>query len=446
MPADTAAGRRRVVIVGGGFGGLAAAQGLRRADAEVTVVDRMNHHLFQPLLYQVAGGGLSPGDCASAIRGHLKRQSNVTVLMAEATDLDPERRQVALGTGERLDYDSLIVACGAQTSYFGNDQWKDVSFGLKTLRDAVELRDQIAAAFEQAERATDPGSREEWLTFVVVGGGPTGVEISGQLAIIAHTMKRDFSRIDASEAKVILVDGGARVLPAFSEKLSAKAADGLASLGVTVRERVHATAIDERGLTVKAGDTEERIAARTVIWAAGVRAAGLTEIVARATGAATDRGGRIEVNADCTVPGHPEISAIGDMASHKGPDGKPLPGLATVAIQQARHVAKAVRRGQPGASTPFRYLDKGGLAVVGRGKAVCQVRNLQLSGRPAFAMYLGVHLYYLSGVAGRRVRVLDAWSTARFGRRQSWLIEGELPPGERLAGGTEATEWQSPTR
>ena len=270
-----------------------------------------------------------------------------------------------------LDYDSLIVACGAQTSYFGNDAWKDVSFGLKTLRDAVELRDHIAAALEQAEHATDPGSREEWLTFVVVGGDSTGVEISGQLAIIAHTMKRDFSRIDSSKAKVILVDAGKRVVPVFSEKLSAKAADGLAWLGVTVREGLEATAIDERGLTVKAGETEERIAARTVIWAAGVRAVGLTEIVARATGATTDRGGQIEVNdQDCTVPGHPEISAIGDMASHKGPDGKPLPGLATVAIQQARHAAKAIRHGQPGPSTPFRYRDKGALAVIGRGKAV----------------------------------------------------------------------------
>ena len=228
-------------------------------------------------------------------------------------------------------------------------------------------------------------------------------------------MKRDFSRIDSSKAKVLLVDAGKRVVPAFSEKLSAKAADGLASLGVTVREGLEATAIDERGLTVKAGETEERIAARTVIWAAGVRAVGLTEIVARATGATTDRGGRIEVNDDCTVPGHPEISAIGDMASHKGPDGKPLPGLATVAIQQARHAAEAIRHGQPGASTPFRYRDKGALAVIGRGKAVCQVSKLQLSGRLAFAMYLGVHLYYLSGVAGRRLRVLDAWSTALSG-------------------------------
>ncbi len=426
MPAEHAAGRR-IVIVGGGFGGLAAAQGLRRADAEVTVVDRMNHHLFQPLLYQVAAAGLAPGDCASAIRGRLRRQSNASILMAEVTDLDPDRKEVALITGERLGYDSLILACGAQTSYFGNDAWKDVTFGLKTLGDALRLRDQIASAFEQAERATDPRAREEWLTFVVVGGGPTGVEISGALAIIANVMKREFSRIDSSEAKVILVDAGERVVPAFSEKLSAKAAEGLASLGVTVRAGLQASAIDERGLTVKSGDREERIATRTVIWAAGVRSAGLTEIVARATGASTDRGGRIEVNPDCTVPGHPEISAIGDMASHKGPDGNPLPGLATVAIQQARHVAKAIRRDQPGASTPFRYLDKGALAVVGRGKAVCEVRNLSLSGRPAFAMYLGVHLYYLSGVAGRRVRVLDAWSTARFGRPQGWLINGELP-------------------
>ncbi len=340
----------------------------------------MNHHLFQPLLYQVAAGLLSAGDCASAIRGQLKRQPNAAVLMAEVTDVDPAAKEVALSTGERLGYDSLIVACGAETSYFGHDEWKDVSFGLKTLRDAVELRDQIVSAFEQAERESDPQAREEWLTFAVVGGGPTGVEVAGQLAIIAETMKREFSRIDPSQANVILIDAGERVVPAFTEKLSAKASDALAGLGVKVREGLMATAIDERGLTVKAGEKEERIAARTVIWAAGVHAAGLTEVVAKATDAETDRGGRIEVNPDCTVPGHPEVSVIGDMASHKGGDGKPLPGLATVAIQQAHHVAKAIRRGQPGASTPFRYLDKGALAVVGRGKAICQVRSARALG------------------------------------------------------------------
>jgi NADH:quinone reductase (non-electrogenic) len=434
VTAEGAGGRRRVVVIGGGFGGLTVARELRRANADLTLVDRANHHLFQPLLYQVAAGGLSEGDCASAIRGHLRRHSNASALMAEVIDLEVERRRVILDRGEPLDYDSLVVACGAETSYFGHDEWAKTSFGLKTLHDAVALRERIVSAFEEAERATDQTVRDELLTFVVVGGGPTGVEIAGQVAILARsTLQRQFSRIDTSRARVILVDAGDRVVPAFSEKLSAKTARGLAELGVTVSEHAQATAIDDRGLTVKTGEGEERIASRTVIWAAGVRAAGLTEVVAPATGASTDRGGRIEVGSDCTVAGHPEISAIGDMAAHQGPDGRPLPGLATTAIQQAHHVARAIRRGQPGPSTPFKYLDKGALAVIGRGKAVCQVRGVELSGRPAFAMYLGIHLTYLSGVRGRRLRVLNAWVASRFGTRESWVLEGGLPGEERAS-------------
>jgi NADH:quinone reductase (non-electrogenic) len=434
VTAEGAGGRRRVVVIGGGFGGLTVARELRRANADLTLVDRANHHLFQPLLYQVAAGGLSEGDCASAIRGHLRRHSNASALMAEVIDLEVERRRVILDRGEPLDYDSLVVACGAETSYFGHDEWAKTSFGLKTLHDAVALRERIVSAFEEAERATDQTVRDELLTFVVVGGGPTGVEIAGQVAILARsTLQRQFSRIDTSRARVILVDAGDRVVPAFSEKLSAKTARGLAELGVTVREHALATAIDDRGLTVKTGEGEERIGARTVIWAAGVRAAGLTGVLAGATGASTDRGGRIEVGSDCTVAGHPEISAIGDMAAHAGPDGKPLPGLATTAIQQAHHVARAIRRGQPGPSTPFQYLDKGALAVIGRGKAVCEVRGVELSGRPAFAMYLGIHLTYLSGVRGRRLRVLNAWAASRFGTRESWVLEGGLPGAERAS-------------
>ena len=429
------AARPRVVIVGGGFGGLAAARELRGADAEVTVVDRMSHHLFQPLLYQAAVGSLSEGQIASPIRVLLKRQRNARVLMAEATDLDVDGHKLSLDTGEELEYDSLILACGAETSYFGHDEWRQVSFGLKTLADVVRLRGHIFSAFEEAERATDSATREEWLTFVVVGGGPTGVETSGVLAILAGALRRDFSRADTTKARVILVDAGERVVPAFSERLSAKAADGLASLGVTVRGGLRATAIDDRGVTVKTEQAEERIGTRTVIWAAGVGAARLTEAVARATRANTDRGGRIEVNPDCTIPGHPEISAIGDMASHPGADDTPLPGLATVAIQQARHVAKGIRAGQPGASTPFRYFDKGALAVVGRGKAVCQVRGREVSGRLAFYMYLGVHLFYLSGVLGNRLGVIRAWISARFGVVENRVIEDPLPPGE----GTRAT-------
>ncbi len=429
MPPETErSGRRRVVIVGGGFGGFAAARALRRAQVEVTLVDRTNHHLFQPLLYQVAAGGLSEGECGATIRSMLKRQSNTTVLMAAVTDIDADERRVALDSGEFLEYDSLILAGGAETSYFGREEWASVAPGLKTLGDAIELRNRIFGAFEQAERAIDPKARDEWLSFVVVGGGCTGVEVSGQLAILArHTLGRAFRRINTGRTQVTLVDAGDRLIPAFDQKLSTKTADELASLGVVVRENARATAIDERGIEVKIGDATERISARTVIWAAGVKAGALAAIVARATGAPADRGGRIEVEPDCSLSGHPDISIIGDMASHPGPDGKPLPGLATVAIQQARHVAKGIKAGGAGASTPFRYLDKGALAVVGRGKAVCEVRGRRISGRLAFFMYLGVHLYYLSGVLGHRVAVLRSWTQARFGIRSEQVIEGVLP-------------------
>jgi NADH dehydrogenase len=430
--------RRRVVVVGGGFGGLAAARKLRRADVDVTLVDRMNHHLFQPLLYQAAAGGLSTSDCASPIRPSLKRGPNVTVLMAEATDLDPERRQLVLDRGERLEYDSLIVACGAQTSYFGRDEWADITCGVKTLADGVALRERFFGALEEAERTDDEAARNEWMTFVVVGGGPTGVEVAGQLAITAKAKKRDFRRIEPQRARVILLDAGDRLVAAFSERLSRKVARYLDELGVTVREGARATAIDEQGVTIDLGGASERIDSRTVIWAAGVRAVPFTDAVAHATGAEADRGGRIKVNADLSVPGHPEISVIGDVACLEGPGGRPLPGLATVAIQQARHVAHSIRAGAPGASTPFRYLDKGALAVVGRGKAICEIRGVQLSGRPAFLMYLSVHLYYLGGAPGRRLEVLLRWVGARFGERQSALIEGELPQPTRSTVGLHA--------
>jgi NADH:quinone reductase (non-electrogenic) len=432
MPPEGADGRRRrVVIVGGGFGGLVAARKLRQADVDVTLIDRMNHHLFQPLLYQVAAGGLAPSDCATPIRPALKRSSDTAVLMAEVTDVDPERRQVVLDHGDRLDYDSLIVACGAQTSYFGHDEWRDVTYGLKTLADAIELRKRFYGAFETAERNEDPDERAEWLTFVVVGGGPTGVEIAGELAITAQAIKRHFRRVGTSEVRVILLDAGERLVAAFSKKLSGKVARELADLGVTVREGARATAIDERGVTFEIGSATERIASRTVIWAAGVHSVPFTEALARATGATTDRAGRVEVNPSLTLPGHPEISVVGDVASLAGRDGKPLPGLATVAIQQAHHVAEAIGKGQPGASTPFRYFDKGALAVVGKGKAVCEIRGLQLWGRPAFFTYLGVHLYYLGGQLGNRLEVLIKWIGARFGDRPSALIEGELASVER---------------
>jgi NADH:ubiquinone reductase (H+-translocating) len=442
VPPDATNGRRRrVVVVGGGFGGLAAARELRHADVDVTLVDRNNHHLFQPLLYQAAAGALSPSDCASPIRPALKRSDNTNVLMAEVTDVDSEHRQVILDRGDRLDYDSLIVACGGETSYFGNDEWQQVTCGLKTLADVIDLRNRFFGAFEQAERSDDPAVRAEWLTFVVIGGGPTGVEIAGQLAITARTMKRAFRRIDASGARIILLDAGERVVAAFNPKLSAKVAENLADLGVTVREGARATTIDERGVTFEVDGESKRINARTVVWAAGVHPVPLVDSLARATGADTDRAGRIKVNPNLTVAGHPEISVVGDVACLDGPGGKPLPGLATVAIQQAHHVTKGIRAGGVGAATPFRYLDKGALAVVGRGRAVCEIRGLRLSGRPAFFTYLGVHLFYLGGQMGRRLEVMIKWVGARFGQRQSALIEGELASVERASPSAETTQW-----
>ena len=432
-PAETQAGlpagrRRKVVIVGGGFGGLTAARELKNADVDVTLLDPTSHHLFQPLLYQLACGGLSTSECASPIRAAVKRSSNTTVLMAKATGLDAERRRITLDRGETLDYDSLIVACGAETSYFGKDEWREVSCSLKTLNDAVELRNRLYSAYEEAERAEDPAERKQWLTFVVIGGGPTGVELAGELAIISrHTMKGYFTRAQPAKSRVILLDAGERVTAAFSEKLSAKVAGYLAALGVTVREGARVTAIDAQGVTVQIDGAEERIDARTVVWAAGVQAVGFARTLAEATGAQTDRAGRVQIRADLTVPGHPEISAIGDATQVPGPEEEPLPGLATVSIQQARHVAKAIRGGSAGASTPFKYLDKGALAVVGRGKAVCEIRGHKLSGRPAFFTYLTVHMYYLSGGGpGHRVKVLIDWISARMGDPQNQVIDGGL--------------------
>ena len=441
---------RKVVIVGGGFGGLAAAHELRRADVEVTVVDRMHHHLFQPLLYQVAGGGLAAGECAEPIRTAVGRNSNTTVLMAEATGLDAEKRILTLDDGEELGYDSLIVACGARTSYFGKDEWEQASCGLKTLKDALDMRNKIYAAFERAERSEDPTEQREWMTFVVIGGGPTGVEIAGELALLStYGMKRGFRNIDPRNAKVILLDAGERLTAAFSERLSDKVAKELASLGVTVREGTRVTGIDERGVTVSGGegsssgsrdashaqDAEERIEARTVIWAAGVEAVPFAATLAKATGAKTDRAGRVEIEADLTVPGHPEITAIGDATSLTDPDGKPYPGLATVAIQQGRHAAKGIALGSNAAETPFHYFDKGALAVVGRGRAVCEIRGHELSGRLAFMTYLTVHMYYLGGVKGNRVKVMIDWIGARLGFPENQVIEDTLAEVQRGTAG-----------
>ena len=427
--------RPRVVIIGGGFGGVAAAKALGHAPVDVTLVDRMNHHLFQPLLYQVASGAVAPAECALPIRSLVKKQANTTVVMGDVDDLDVENRKVLLDRGDALDYDYLIVAAGAQTSYFGHDELGERSFGLKTLRDSVTLRDHVFSAFEEAERAADPAQRDEWTNFVVVGGGATGVEVAGALGIIAHSdLPREYRRVDCRAAKVILVDAGDRLVPAFDERLSAKLAQYLDGLGVTVRHHLRATAVDEEGVTVQRGDgTSERIPARTVIWAAGVQAAPLASILAKATGTETDRAGRLRINPDTTLPGHPEIFAVGDMTSLDGDDGKPLPGLATTAIQQARHAGRAIIARLEGkdSTAPYKYFDKGALAVVGRGKAVCEVRGRKMSGRPAFFTYLGVHLFYLGGGTLGRLTILSQWLSARFGKLEGRVIETSLPNGAK---------------
>ena len=408
---------------------MAAARHLKGANVEVTLIDRMNHHLFQPLLYQVATGMLSSGECAAPIRGMLRRQANASVLMADVIDVDVARREVVLDRGERVGYDSLIVACGGETSYFGHDEWAQASYPLKRLADAVRLRNQVFSAYEEAEREPDPARRAEWLTFAVVGGGPTGVEISGQLAVLArHALAREYSTVDPQTIRVILLDAGHRVLPTFTEATSVRTATDLAKLGVTVSEATKVIGIDPTGVTVETASGSRRIAARTVVWAAGVRSDPLCAALAKATGAPTDRAGRLRVKPDLTLSGHPEISVIGDAARVDviGPQGDPVPGLATAAIQQGRHVAEAIRAGHPGATERFTYFDKGALAVIGRGRAVCEVRGHRVRGPLAFLMYLTVHLYYLGGVAGRRITVLTTWIATGLGALQSQVIERTL--------------------
>ncbi len=415
--------------MGGGFGGLSAARALRKADVYVTLVDRVNHHLFQPLLYQIACGRLPAGECSPPIRSLLKRSRNTSVVMAEVTEIDVEQQQVVLDRGERLDYDRLIFAAGAETSYFGHDELAENSFGLKTLEDTQRLRERIFSAFEQAARAGDAAQRQQWMTFAVVGSGATGVEVAGALAILAkHDLKREFTNIDPRDTRVILIDAGDRAVPAFSESLSDKVGGYLDELGVTVRHAARVTEVDEQGATVKLGDDSERIAAKTVIWAAGVQAAGLAAKLAAAAGVDTDRGGRLVVKADLTLPKHPEIFVIGDASHLEGADGKPVPGLATAAIQQGRHAARAIRKkSDPG---PFRYFDKGALAVVGRGKAVCEIGPRKLSGRVAFFIYLFVHLYYVGNGSIGRVSMLMQWVSARFGHLQGRVVVRPLPENE----------------
>ncbi len=406
-----------MVIVGGGFAGLEAARALAEAPVEVTVVDRNNHHLFQPLLYQVATAVLSPSDIAQPIRGILRRQENVRVLMAEVVDVDPERQQVILDRGE-LRFDYLIVAAGSSHAYFGNDQWESLAPGLKTLEDALDIRSRILRAFEEAERTDDPAQRRSLLTFVVVGGGPTGVELAGSISEISrHAMATEFDRIDPTSARIILVEVLDRVLPPFLEASSARALKALHDLGVETRFGKPVTQI-EPGL-VRVGD--EDIPAETVLWAAGVKAAPIGQKL----GAETDRAGRVKVNPDLSLPGHPNIFVAGDLASLLQPNGKPVPGVAPAAKQQGRRAADNVARlvrGEP--PVRFKYRDKGSLAIIGRNRAVAQIGRLRFSGTLAWLAWLTVHLAYLNGFRNRLMAVIDWFLMYLTSRRSVRLISG----------------------
>lgn len=407
-----------VVIVGAGFGGLYAARSLARVPVRVTVIDRQNHHLFQPLLYQVAMAALNPADIAAPIRGILRRQRNATVLLGEAARIDPAGRRVVLADGAEIAYDYLIVATGATHSYFGRDDWAPFAPGLKTIDDALEIRRRVLLAYEAAERERDPERQRALLTFVVVGGGPTGVELAGSLVEIARfALARDFRRIDPQKARVVLVEALDRVLPPFAPDMSESARRQLEALGVEVRTGKKVTAIDARGVALDG----ERLEARTVLWAAGVAASPL----ARSLGAPLDRAGRVKVEPDLTVPGHPEIFVIGDLAAVAQDGGKNVPGVAPAAIQEGRHAASNVLRairGEP--RRPFHYVDKGSLATIGRAAAVAQLGRVHLSGWIAWMAWLLIHIAYLIGFRNRAVVLLQwawAWFTFERGAR---LITG----------------------
>ncbi|KYG05124.1 pyridine nucleotide-disulfide oxidoreductase [Sorangium cellulosum] len=413
-------GMVHVVIIGAGFGGLYAAKALRREPVRVTVIDRRNHHTFQPLLYQVATAGLNASDIAAPIRRVLRKQKNTSVLLAEVTAIDPARKRVIFEDGE-IGYDKLIVAAGASHSYFGHDEWAPFAPGLKTVEDALEIRRRVLLAFEAAERETDPARRKAWMTFVVVGAGPTGVELAGALSELArHTLVREFRRINPRDARIVVVEGAGQVLPSYVPELGEKARAQLVALNVEVRTRRLVTGIDEDGVSI--GD--ERIEAKTVLWGAGVAASPL----ARSLGVPLDRAGRVLVEPDLTVPGHEDVYVIGDLASLKQEDGKPVPGVAPAAIQEGRHAARNMARavrGQP--RLPFRYRDKGSMATIGRAAAVADFGKVKLSGFLAWLAWLLVHVLFLIGFRSRFL-VLFSWALSYLTyERASRLITGETP-------------------
>ena len=400
-----------VVIVGGGFAGLEAAKQLGKAPVKVTLVDKRNFHLFQPLLYQVATGSLSPGDIASPLRGVVSEQKNTHVLMGEVLDVDPEQKKLILRDRE-LDYDTLVIATGVSHNYFGND-WSEKAPGLKTVEDALEMRRRIFAAFEAAEKESDSEKRKALLTFAIVGAGPTGVELAGALAELAQTkLKAEYRSIDTSEAKIYLIQSGDRILPSFKTVLSARAQTELEKLGVTVMTKTRVTNIENDVVTVRSGDTTQDIPAHTILWGAGVKASAVSQAISKRTGAELDRAGRVTVNEDLTVPGHPNIFVIGDLANFSHQGDSPVPGVAPAAMQEGYYVATLIKKRLKNQTLrPFHYIDYGSLAVIGRHQAVVQYKAIRFSGPLAWLAWLFIHIYYMIEFDNQLIVMIQwAWS------------------------------------
>jgi len=423
-------GRHKVIIIGGGFGGLSAAQALKSAPVDVTLIDRRNYHLFQPLLYQVATGSLSPGEIAAPLRGVLGRQKNTRVLLGDVVDIDPVAKSVLLADGANFEYDSLIVAAGSQTSYYGHSEWQKWAPGLKSVDEATILRHKILYAFEVAERLDDPAQRRAWLTFTIVGAGPTGVELAGAIAEISRqTLRHDFRSIDPEDAQIILLDASPRVLMTFPEDLAHKAVRSLAKLGVQTKMGALVHELTRDGISYQANGSTQALATKTVIWAGGVTVSPLAKMLAQRTGAETDRGGRIKVAPDLTMANFPDIYVVGDLALSIDRHGKPLPGVAQVAMQGGAYAAKAITRkakGQP-KPAPFNYFDKGNMAVIGRAAAVADIFGVHVSGLPAWLVWAFIHLMYII-VFQSRVLVFVQWAIQDLtSSRGARLITGVAP-------------------
>ena len=437
VPRARPAGKHRVVIIGGGFGGLNAAQSLKHVDVEVVLIDRRNFHLFQPLLYQVATGALSPANIAAPLRGVLHRQKNCEVLLSEVIGFDLPNKRVLLADNGELYYDSLIVGAGSSHSYFGHNEWAKLAPGLKSIEDATEIRRRVLFAFEHAEWETDPKLREAWMRFVVVGGGPTGVELAGALSEVSRqTLRYDFRHINPRDTHVMLVDNSDRVLSAYPPDLSARAQKDLERLKVDVRNHTLVTSVDEGSVTVKSHDREEQIATWTVLWAAGVQASPLGQELAKSSQGELDRAGRIKVMPDCTLPNFPDVFPIGDMANCPGSEGKPLPGVAQVAIQQGRFAAKVIAARIRGDKPPaaFHYKDLGMMATIGRRKAIAVAGKMKFTGVIAWYMWLFVHLMALVQFQSRLLVLMQwGWSYLTFARTARLITGKTLAVKTRLA-------------